>query len=144
MSSRMNVWQMPELLKYLQRHLELDNGHLLVQVLKSNGILPRVVHKELGIISRKKCWNSQKLDILLSVQRLHCPGVFSRAKDMENCRYTSLQIKTQLIQFIALFFLSISCEEFESHQDRSGQLVILVGQWRSQSRSSCAQRKSHE
>ena len=44
----------------------------------------RIVHKELGIISRKKCfWNSQKADILLSVQRLHCPEVFSRAKDME-------------------------------------------------------------
>ena len=29
-----NVWQMPESLKYLQRNLVLDNGHLLVQVLK--------------------------------------------------------------------------------------------------------------
>ena len=29
-----NVWQMPESSKYLQRHLVLDNGHLLVQVLK--------------------------------------------------------------------------------------------------------------
>ena len=46
--------------------------------------------------------------ILLSVQRLHCPGVNSRAKDMENCRYTSLQMNTQLKQFFALFFLSIS------------------------------------
>ena len=27
--------------------------------------------------------------------------VFSRAKDMENCRYTSLQMWTQLIQFFA-------------------------------------------
>ena len=34
------------------------------------------VHKELGTILRKKCfWNSQKADILSSVQRLHCPGV---------------------------------------------------------------------
>ena len=31
-------------------------------------------------------------NILLSVQRLHCPEVFSRAKDMENCRYTSRQM----------------------------------------------------
>ena len=29
-----NVWQMPESSKYLQRNLVLDNGHLLVQVLK--------------------------------------------------------------------------------------------------------------
>ena len=43
---------------------------------KKSGILPRTVHKELGTILRKKCcWNSQKADILSSVQRLHCPGV---------------------------------------------------------------------
>ena len=71
-----NVWQMPESSKYLRRKLVLDNGHLLVQVLKRSGILgKRIVHKELGIISRtKSCWNSQKADILFSVQRLHCPG----------------------------------------------------------------------
>ena len=61
-----------------------------------------------------------------------------RAKGEENCLYTSLQIKTQLTQFIALFFLSISfsvygamaaiCEEFEGHQDRSGEPEILMGQ----------------
>ena len=72
-----NVWQMPESSKYLQRNLVLDNSHLLVQVLKRSGILrKRIVHKELGIISRMKCfWNSQKADILFSAQRLHCPGV---------------------------------------------------------------------
>ena len=37
----------------------------------------------------------------ISVQRLHCPGVYSRAKDMENCQYTSLQIIQQLKQFFA-------------------------------------------
>ena len=47
---------------------------------------------------------------------LHCPGVVSRAKGEENCRYTSLQIKTQLIQFIALFFLSISSVSTEQWQ----------------------------
>ena len=89
----MNVWQMPESSKYLRENLVFDNGYLVDQVLKRSGILQRIVHKELGIISRKKCcWNSQKADILLSVQRLHCPEVFSRAKDMENCRYTSLQM----------------------------------------------------
>ena len=38
----------------------------------------------------------------LSVQRLHCAGVFSRAKDMENCQYISLQIVQKLKQFFAL------------------------------------------
>ena len=40
------------------------------------------------------------------------------------------------------------CEEFESHQDGSGEPEILMGQSivlaRSQSRSSFAKRKSHE
>ena len=76
---------------------------------RSGILVKRIVHKELGIISRTKCcWKSQKADILFSVQRLHCPGVFSIAKDMENCQYTSLQIIKQLKLFFALFFLSIS------------------------------------
>ena len=37
----------------------------------------------------------------ISVQRHHCPGVYSRAKDMENCQYTSLQIIQQLKLFFA-------------------------------------------
>ena len=99
----MNVWQMPESSKYLQRDLVLDNGHLLVQVLKRSGILrKRVVHKELGIISRTKCcWNSQKADDLFSVQRLHCPGVNSRAKDTENCRFTIVPTRQRLRLFFA-------------------------------------------
>ena len=36
-------------------------------------------------IADECCWNSQKADFLLSVQRLHCPGVFLKAEDMENC-----------------------------------------------------------
>ena len=81
-NERRMLWQMPKSLKYLQRNLVLDNGHLLVQVLKRSGILvKRIVHKELGIISRTKiCWNSQKADILFSVQRLHCPGVMLKSK----------------------------------------------------------------
>ena len=33
-ATKKNVWQMPESSKYLQRNLVLDNGHLLIQVLK--------------------------------------------------------------------------------------------------------------
>ena len=137
-ATKMNVWQMPESSECLRENLVLDNVHLKVQVLKRSGLLrKRIVHKELGIISRKKCcWNSQKADILLFVQRLHYPEVFSRAKDMENCRYT-LQMNTQWIQFFALSSvnqLSIYgavaniCEEFESQQDGSGEPEILMGQ----------------
>ena len=116
-ATKMNAWQMLESSKYLREDLVLDNGHLLDQVPKRSGILQRIVHKELGIILRKKCsWNSQKADILPSVQRLHCPGVSSRAKDMENCQYTSLQIIQQLKQFFALSFLSISSVSTEQWQ----------------------------
>ena len=95
--------------RQLREDLVLGNGHLLYQVLRKSGILPRTVHKEPGTTLRNRCcWNSQKADILSSVQRLHCPGVSSKAKGEESFLYTSLQIKTQLIQFIALFFLSIS------------------------------------
>ena len=45
---------MPESSKYLQEILVLDNGHLLDHVLKRSGILQRIAHKELGIISRTK------------------------------------------------------------------------------------------
>ena len=137
-ATKMNAWQMPESSKYLREDLVLDNGHSLDQYLKRRGILQRIVHKELGIILRNRCcWNLQKVDILPSVQQLHCPGVSSRAKDVENCRYTSLQMNTQLRQFFALPFLSISsvstevaafCEEFENHQDGSGEPEILMGQ----------------
>ena len=56
---------------------------------------------------------------------------------MENCLFTSLQIKTQLtIYRIILSVNQLSvygavaavCEEFESHQDRSGEPEILMGQ----------------
>ena len=101
-ATKKNVWQMPESSKYLRENLVLGNGHLLDQVLKRSGILPRTVHKELGTTLRNKCcWNLQKVGILFSVQRLHCPGVLSKAKGEENCLFTSLQIKIQLIQFIA-------------------------------------------
>ena len=59
-ATKKNVWQTPESSKYLRENLVLNNGHLLDQVLKRNGILQRIVHKELGITLRKKCyWNSQ-------------------------------------------------------------------------------------
>ena len=89
--------------KVFAKKYGIGQWSLLAQVLKRSGILEkRIVHKELGIISRTKCcWNSQRADILLSVQRLHCPGVYSRAKDKENCQYASLQIIRQLKQFFA-------------------------------------------
>ena len=72
----------------------------------------------------------RKADVLFSVQQLHCPGVISKAKDTENCRYILLLITQQLRLFrifVSANQLSLYgavaniCEEFEFHQDRSGQ-----------------------
>ena len=43
-------------------------------------------------------------------------GQLKSKKDMENCRYTSLQMNTQLRQFFALSFLSISSVSTEQWQ----------------------------
>ena len=44
---------------------------------------------------------------LFFVQRLHCPGVRSKEKDMENCRFTTVPIRKQLRLFFALLLLPI-------------------------------------
>ena len=101
-ATKMSVWQMPKLWKYLREDLVLDTDHLLGQVLKRNGILPRIAHKEPGTTLRSKCcWNLQKVDFLFSVQRVHRPAVNSKAKDTENCRYILLLIIQQLRLFFA-------------------------------------------
>ena len=100
-SASYSKWDMQESSPYLQRSLVLVNGHLLVQVPKRSGILwKRIAHKEFGIISQTRCcWNSQKADVLFSVQRLYCPGVSSKAKDTENCRFTLLPTRKRLRLF---------------------------------------------
>ena len=138
-ATKKNVWQMPESSKYLLRNLVLDNGHLLVQVLKRSGILQRIVHKELGIILRKKCsWNLQKVGILSSVQRLHCPGGILKSKGRgklsihfaadEHTIDTIFRIILSVNQLSVYGAVAAVCEEFEDHQDRSGELEILMGQ----------------
>ena len=117
----------------------MGNGHLLDQVLRKSGILPRIVHKEPGTILQKKCyWNSQKAHILFSVQRLHCPGVSwkSKGRGKLSIHFNADQDTVDTIYRIILSVNQLSiygavaaiCEEFEDHQDRTGQPVILVGQ----------------
>ena len=95
--------------------------------------------KEFGITSRKRCcWNSLKVDVQFSVQQLHCPGVSSKAKDTENCRFTTVPIRKQL-RLIFRIIVSANqltlygavanmCEECESLHDRSGQPDVVMGQ----------------
>ena len=116
-----------------------DNGHLLVQVLKRSGILPRTVHKEAGIILRKKCcWNSQKVDILLfRATTLLSRGILKSkgrgklsihfAADVDTID-TIYRIILSVNQLSVYGAVAAVCEEFESHQDRSGEPEILMGQ----------------
>ena len=118
----------------------LDNGHSLVQVLKGSGILrKRIAHKELEIISRTKCcWNSQKADV--PIFRATTP--FSRC-NLKSKGHGKLSIhfaaNQETIETIYRIIVSVNqlsvygavaniCEEFEAHQDRSGQFDVLLGQ----------------
>ena len=125
------------ILKTFAGRFGLGNGHLLDQVLRKSGILPRTVHKEPGTTLRKKCcWNSQKADILSSVQRLHCPGVSWKVKGRGKLSiyFAADQDKVDTIYRIILSVNQLSvygavaaiCEEFEGHQDRSGEPEILM------------------
>ena len=134
-ATKKNVWQVPESSKYLQRNLVLDNGHLLDQVLRKSGILPRTVHKELGITSRKRCAEDG------------CP-IFRATTPFSRCKLKSKGHGKLSIHFVAdhqtietvfriiAFANQLSlygavanmCEEFESFQDRSGQPDVLMGQ----------------
>ena len=79
------------------KDLGKDNGRLLVLVLKSNGTLSRnIVHKENVTI-----WL-----IHFSALQAHCPEVDSKAKAMENCRYTVVPIW----HFVWLFFTLLFCK----------------------------------
>ena len=114
----------------MQRDLEKDNGHSLVLVLKSSGTLSvKIVHKENGTIWRKGCcWNSLRADVQFSVLRLHCPEVNSKAKDIENCRYTMQPTIVRIIvsanQLGLYGAVAELCEEYETLHDRSGQPVV--------------------
>ena len=86
------------------------------------------------IISRTRCcWNSQKADVQFSVQQLHYPVVSSKSKghgklSIHHCAdqatiETILRIIVSANQFSLYGAVANMCEEFESHQDRSGNLM---------------------
>ena len=45
-----------EFVKTFAKRFGIGQGHLLDQVLRKSGILPRTVHKELGTMLRKRCY----------------------------------------------------------------------------------------
>ena len=134
-----NVWQMPESSKYLQRNLVLDSGHLLVQVPKRSGILwKRIAHKELG---------SHRGQMLLEFAESGCP-IFRATTPLSRCKlkckghgklsihftadYPTIETIFRIIVFANQLSLhgavANMCGEFETHQDRSGQPDVLMGQ----------------
>ena len=131
-----NVWQMPESSKYLRENLVLDNGHLLDQVLKRNGILPRI-----------GAWDDIAEQMLLEFAESGHPtfrattplsrGILkSKGRGKLSIHFAADDFTSDTIFRIILSVNQLSvygavaavCEEFGSHQDRSGKPEILMGQ----------------
>ena len=113
--------------------LVLGNGHLLDQVLRRSGIFPRTVHKEPGTIlrSQKNGHPTFRATTPLSTGQLKSKGRgklsvhFAADQDTIDTIYRIILSVNQLSVYGAVAAI---CEEFEDHQDRTGQPVILVGQ----------------
>ena len=102
-----NASQMLDSFLFMQEDLEQDNGHLMGLVLKRSGTVSvKIVPQREWTIRRRKCYcNSQKANIQFSVVQVHCPEVDSKAKVMENCRYTIVPIWKRLRLFFAQLLL---------------------------------------
>ena len=97
-----------------------------------------MVHKELGIILRTKCcWNSQKADILFPCNDSIVSVKSQKQRTWKTVdSYCADQKTIETIFRIIAFANQLSlygavanmCEEFEFHQDRSGQPDVLMGQ----------------
>ena len=90
----------------------------------------RIAHKEFKIISRTRCcWNSQKAPFSRS-------NLKSKGHGKLSIHFTADYPTIETIFRIIVFATQLSlygavanmCEEFESHQDRSGQPDVLMGQ----------------
>ena len=121
---------------FLQEDLEQDNGHLLVLVLKRNGILSvKIVNKVNGTIWRKGCcWNSQKADtpIFRAASPLSRGRLKSKGHGKLSIHYTADLETIETIFRIIISANQLShygavaemCEEYETVHDRTGQPVV--------------------
>ena len=129
-----NVWQMPESSKYLREDLELDNGHLLDQVLKKKWYSAEN--------SPQGAWDHIADEMLLEFAESAHPtfrattplsrGILkSKGRGKLSIHFTAdyPTIETVFRIIISTNQLSIYgafatiCEEFETHQDGSGNLM---------------------
>ena len=108
---------MPESSKYLQRNLVLDNGHLLVQVLKRSGIL---VADEMLLEFAESGHPTFRATTPLSRGQLKSKGRgklsihFAADEDTIDTIYRIILSVNQLSIYGAV---AAVCEEVESHQD---------------------------
>ena len=130
----------------------LGNGHLLDQVLRKSGVFPR-------INSPQGAWDNIAEDMLLQFAESGHPifrattplsrgQLKSKGRGKLSIHFTADQDTVDTIYRIILSVNQLSvaaiCEEFEDHQDRTGEPVIINCSWRGQSRSSFARRRSHK
>ena len=111
------------------------------QVLKRSGILQRIAHKEPGTTccGSKCCWNSQKVDILLFRATTPLSRCILKSKgrgklsihfaaDVDPTIDTFFRIILSVNQLSVYGAVAATGEEFENHQDGSGEREILMGQ----------------
>ena len=134
-----NVWQMPESSKYLQGDLVLDNGHLLDQVPKRSGILVKR--------SPQGAWDHIADEMLLEFAESGHPTfrattplsrsiLKSKGRGKLSIHFTAYNPTIETVSRIIISASQISiygavatlCEEFETHQDGSGEPDVLMGQ----------------
>ena len=132
-----NADQVLNSINFLRKYLEQDNGHFSVLVKRRSGILSvKIVHKVNGTKwRRRRCFFfPQKADIQFSALQVHCPEVSSKAKAMENCRYTIVPIWRRLRLFrintsanqLSLYgAVAEMCEEYETFHERTERPVVM-------------------
>ena len=117
----------------------MDNGHLLDQVLRKSGILQRTVHKEPGNNIAEQMlleFAESGHPIFRATTPLSRGQLKSKGRGKLSIHFTADQDTVDTIYRIILSVNQLSvygavaaiCEEFEGHQDRTEEPVILVGQ----------------
>ena len=135
-----NVWQMSKSSPYLQRSLVLDNGHLIgpgsekkwysTEENSPQGIWDHIADKMLLEFAESGC------PIFRATTPLSSGNLESKGHGKLSIHFAADQETIETIFRIIVFANQLSlygavanmCEEFESHQDGSGEPDVLMGQ----------------
>ena len=117
-TKRRNVLLIPHLCLYFQKDFQQDVGHSSDLDQKRSGILHTSIdHEENGTESLNWWWsNLERADTQFSEPRVRCLEERSKAKEVENYRYTSVPMGIRLKLFFAQLFLLISSVSTEQSQ----------------------------